>query len=56
LENKKNPRKLKQLTGIEPCQGRKARIQKKSQSLCNFSLEFHKNSAFNGENYLPVKE
>jgi hypothetical protein len=54
---KKNPRQLKQLPGIEPCQCRKARIQKNHIACATLLGSFiHKNSAFNGENYLPFKE
>jgi len=48
---------VKQLTGIESCQSRKARIKKKSHYRCLLSREVsQKDSAFNGQNYLPIKE
>jgi hypothetical protein len=55
IEN--TPRKLKQLPGIEPCQCRKARIQKNNIACAILLGSFiDKSSAFNGENYLPFKE
>jgi hypothetical protein len=55
IEN--TPCKLKQLPGIEPCQCRKARIQKNHMTCAILLGSFiHKSSAFNGENYLPFKE
>jgi len=48
-KNKNTHRKLKQLPGIEPCQCRKARIQKNYTACAILIGSFlHKNSAFNG--------
>lgn len=48
-------RELKQVTGIESCQSRKARIQK--NHIVHFCVELsQQNSAFNGQKYLPIKE
>jgi hypothetical protein len=53
----KTPCKLKQLPGIDPCQCRKVRMQKNHIACAILLGSFiHKNSAFNGGNYLPFKE